>query len=131
MKITIDPPFPHIPELARAAVAQERLAQGLKSLPPGRVLHYWLGQGYSLLKGDEQKVHRITITADGPFGTVPVLAYDLDLAEFDQQSGLAKGSLHLLTQAVTGLGAIVARPQPGAAQEEWPGDSLLTELGDA
>jgi hypothetical protein len=119
VKISIDPPFPHIPELARAAEAQERLARGLRSLPPGRVLHYWLGQGYSLLEGDEPKVHRITITADGPFGAVPALTYDLDLAEFNHQSGLAKGNLHLLTQAVKGL-QIVVQQQPVAANENWP-----------
>lgn len=113
VKVTIDPPFPHIKELQRAAVAQERLAQGLKSLPPGRNLHFWLGQGFNLLDGAGPKVHRVTITADGPFGAVPALTYDLDLAEFEGQSGIAKGSLHLLTKAVESLGRVPAiTPDP-------------------
>jgi hypothetical protein len=113
VKVTIDPPFPHIKELQRAAAAQERLAQGLKSLPPGRTLHFWLGQGFNLLDGAGPKVHRITITADGPFGTVPAVTYDLDLSEFEGQSGIAKGSLHLLTKAVERLGQVAPRSTPG------------------
>lgn len=100
VKVRIDPPLPSIEQLKGAQAAQERLAEGFKSLPPGRTLRWWLGQGWNVVQKEGPQVHRITITANGPFGPVPELNYDVDLAEFREQEMTAQGTLRGLTNAV-------------------------------
>ena len=77
--VKIEPPLPAIEQLQGARAAQERLAEGFKSLPPGRTLGWWLGQGWNVVAKEGPQVHRITITANGPFGPIPELSYDVDL----------------------------------------------------
>jgi len=48
-------------------------------------------------------VHRITINVNGPFGAIPELSYDMDLAEFREQEMSPPGSLNGLTNAVKDL----------------------------
>lgn len=103
VKVKIEPPFPNIPQLEQAVAAQQRLAEGLRSLPPGRTMRWWLGQGFNLIQPEGAQPHRITIQADGPFGPIPELSYELDLAEYRGQDPNPKGSLHLLTTAVKKL----------------------------
>jgi hypothetical protein len=98
--VKIEPPFPNIPELATAVAAQQRLAEGFKSLLPGRTLRWWLGQGWNLLQPEGTQPHQITINAEGPFGPVPKLTYELDLSEYRGQDPQTQGNLHLLTKAV-------------------------------
>jgi hypothetical protein len=60
IKVTIEPPLPSIEQLQGARAAQERLAEGFKSLPPGRTLGWWLGQGWNVIAKEGPQVHRIT-----------------------------------------------------------------------
>jgi len=103
VQVKIDPPFPNIPQLAEAVAAQQRLAEGFKSLPPGRTLRWWLGQGWNLLQPEGTQPHQITINAEGPFGPIPELTYELDLSEYRGQDPQPQGNLHLLTKAVEKL----------------------------
>jgi hypothetical protein len=103
IRVTIEPPLPSIPQLEGARAAQERLAEGFKSLPPGRTLGWWLGHGWNVIEKDGSQVHRITINANGPFGPIPELSYDIDLAEFREQEMSPPGSLNGLTKAVKDL----------------------------
>ena len=103
VKVQITPPFPSIEQLKGARAAQERLAEGFKSLPPGRTLGWWLGQGWNVVEKEGPQVHRITIDAKGPFGAIPTLSYDIDLAEFREQEMTPAGSLHGLTSAIKEL----------------------------
>lgn len=99
----IEPPLPFIQQLEGAKAAQERLAGGMSSLPPGRTLRWWLRQGWNLIPKEGRAVHRFTITADGPFGPVPELSYDVDLAEFTDQEARGQGSLAAVTKAIQDL----------------------------
>ena len=104
VRVRIEPPFPNIPQLAEAVAVQQRLAEGFRSLPPGRTMHWWLGQGWSLLQPEGTQVHKITITATGPFGhPVPELSYELDLSEYRGLDPNPSGSLRVLTEAVKKL----------------------------
>lgn len=103
IRVRIEPPLPFIPQLEGAKAAQERLAEGMSSLPPGRTMRWWLGQGWNLIPKEGRAVHRFTITADGPFGPVPELSYDVDLAEFSNQEARAQGSLAAVTKAIQDL----------------------------
>jgi len=100
IKVKIDPPFPATEKLQDAVAAQERLAEGFASLPPGRTLNWSLGQGWALVPKDGSQVHTITITANGPFGPIPQLTYAIDLGEFRDQEASLQGNLHDLTQVV-------------------------------
>lgn len=103
VRVRIEPPLPFIQQLEGAKAAQERLAEGMSSLPPGRTLRWWLGQGWNLIPKEGRSVHRFTITADGPFGPVPELSYDVDLAEFADQEARGQGSLAAVTKAIQDL----------------------------
>ncbi len=83
VRVMIDPPLPAIDQLQeRAQTAQELLADGIKSLPPGRTLVWPLGQGFGILTGTGPHVHTFTIEAEGPFGRLPSQAYPLDLSDW-------------------------------------------------
>ena len=103
VRVRIEPPLPFIKELEGAGAAQERLAEGMTSLPPGRTLRWWLGQGWNLIPEEGRAVHRFTVTADGPFGPLRELAYDVDLAEFRNQEAHRQGSLAGVTTAIQEL----------------------------
>ena len=103
VRIKVDPPLPAIDQLReRAEAAQARLAGGISSLPPGRILSWPLGQGFNLLSGSDAKEYMFTVNAEGPFGPMPPLTYTIDLD--DLRGTLDRPSpLHQLTKAVEDL----------------------------
>lgn len=104
VRVTFDPPLPmgrQTEAFTRRALC--RLADGLDSLAPGRSLRWVLGTSSELLKSEHPQVHHVTIDADGPFGHVPTLAYDIDLSDFRESADQPQGTLHLLTRAVEGV----------------------------
>jgi hypothetical protein len=103
VRVEVDPPLPAIDQLKeRAAAAQARLAAGLSSLPPGRILSWPLGQGFNLLSGNAPKTYRFMVTADGPFGPMPPRTYIIDLD--DLRGTLDRPSpIYQLTKAVEKL----------------------------
>ena len=105
VRATIDPPLKAIDPLKdRAETAQDLLARGISSLPPGRVMVWPLGQGYNILSGSGPKRHTVTVNADGPFGPVPPLTYVLDLMDWHGHMHHPVGSMHQLTRAVERIG---------------------------
>jgi hypothetical protein len=105
VRATIDPPLEAIDQLKdRTDTAQDLLARGISSLPPGRTLVWPLGQGFNILAGDSPKRHIVTVTAEGPFGPVPPLTYILDLTDYKGHMHRPVGSVHLLTRAVENIG---------------------------
>lgn len=104
VRVMIDPPLPAIEQLRdRAQTAQELLADGIKSLPPGRTLVWPLGQGFNILAGDGPHVHIFTIEAEGPFGSLPSQAYPLDLSDWRGAMHRPAGSLHEVARAIEKL----------------------------
>jgi hypothetical protein len=99
--VQVAPPLPTIAQLRdRVEAAQARLADGISSLPPGRVITWPLGQGFNLLAADGPQIHTFTVKADGPFGPVPPLTYKLNLSDLRGTLDRPAGSLHQLTKAV-------------------------------
>lgn len=114
VRVTIDPPLPMVDQLKDRAAAQDRIAAGLASLPPGRTLTWALGQGFALLRDGGPQMHVFTIEADGPFGPVPPVTYTVDLADWSDQIAQAPGSLRLVAKAISDLAA--KPPRSGS----WP-----------
>ena len=73
VRARIDPPLPTHPQLEEAAKGLRQLADGISSLPPGAMIRWHMGPGFSLIKPKGQQPHKITITADGPSGPIPQL----------------------------------------------------------
>ena len=104
VRVKVEPPLPVIEQLReRVDTAQERLGDGLQSLAPGRSLVWPLGQGFNLLKDKGRQAYTFMITADGPFGPVPPLAYMVDMSDWRGLLDRPAGSLHQLTIAVKEL----------------------------
>jgi hypothetical protein len=103
VRVKVDPPLPAIDELKkRAEASQARLADGVKSVAPGRIFAWPLGQGFNLIKASGPQAHTFTVNAKGPFGPVPPLTYIVDLA--DLRGTLDRPSaLHQLAKAVKDL----------------------------
>ena len=103
VRVNFDPPLP----LQRAddltGQALERMRSGLRSLAPGKTLHWNLGSGPVLLETERPQIHVVTIDADGPFGPVPRLTYEVDLSDFRESMSRPSGTLHRLTKAVEGV----------------------------
>lgn len=124
VRVRIDPPLPAIDQLKeRAEDAQARLAEGIRSISPGRTFTWPLGQGFNLLKDSGAQAHTFTIDANGPFGPVSTTTHIVDLADMrgilDRPSGL-----YQLSKAVENLAGTLrnqamrdaagpAAPQPG------------------
>jgi hypothetical protein len=104
VRIKVDPSLPAIDQLKeRAEVAQARLASGIQSLAPNRLLTWPLGQGFTLLDREDPQAYTFTVTADGPFGPVPPLTYVGDMSDWQGMLHRPAGSLHQLTAAVNDL----------------------------
>jgi hypothetical protein len=103
VRVRIDPPLPAIDELKeRAEAAQAWLAEGIRSIAPGRTYTWPLGQGFNLLNGSGPLTHTFTIDANGPFGPLPATTHLVDLA--DMRGTLDRpSSLYQLTKAVENL----------------------------
>jgi hypothetical protein len=115
VRVMIDPPLPAIEQLEDSAqTAQDLLAGGIKSLPPGRTLVWPLGQGFNILASDGPHVHTLTIETDGPFGKAPSQVYPLDMSDWRGVMHRPVGSLHQVARAIEKLaGAIGHQELPG------------------
>jgi hypothetical protein len=103
VRVQIEPSLPAIDQLReRTQAAQARLADGIRSLAPGRTIAWPLGQGFNLLNTVGSQVHTFAVTADGPFGAVPSQTYVIDLA--DLRGSLDRPApLHKLAEVVEEL----------------------------
>jgi hypothetical protein len=110
VRVTIDPPLPAHDQLKdRVSTAQEMLADGISSIPPGRTLTWMLGPGFDVIAENGPQAHTCTVTANGPFGPVPPLTYTLDIAHWRGQPARQTGNLHQVTKAITDLASKVSR----------------------
>jgi hypothetical protein len=119
--IKVDPPLPMVAQRQeRAEAAQARLADGLSSLPPGRIMNWPLGQGFNLIKEEGPQRYTFAVTADGPFGPMPLTTYVVDLADWRGVVDRPAGSLHEVALAVKDLTKQISM-SPGAYDRtmEW------------
>lgn len=104
VRVTFDPPLPSADKAApMAEAAMARLAAGMQSLAPGKVLLWPLGASEKILGDDRAQPHTVTVEARGPHGPVETLTYVIDLADFRESADQPGGSLHLVTKAIREL----------------------------
>jgi hypothetical protein len=121
--VAVEPPLPTVDQLkTRVEAAQTRLSGGIPSLPPGRILTWPLGQGFNLIDEDGPQRYKFTVTADGPFGVMPLTTYVVDLADWRGVVHRPAGSLHELTRAVSDLTATVSNLPATYEDPSWQDD---------
>jgi hypothetical protein len=84
----------------------DRLAiQGISSLPPGRTMAWSLGSVQAALSptvGSGSR-HAVTITCDGPFGSLPALSYFIDLEDLRYTRAVGSGSMRHIADSINAL----------------------------
>lgn len=113
VRATFDPPLPrgtlHVSPMPADEAASKQLAEGLPSLAPGREIVWALGAGPDVLSTDEPLRFTITVKADGPFGPVPELRYDVDLHAYRKSLDSPDGTLHRVRVAIDNLAKAIAK----------------------
>jgi hypothetical protein len=107
VRVQFAPPLETVTtENRRTAIAATAatLAQGLKSLAPGRTIEWTLGMTHEIVpeQGTAPSV-LVTIDADGPFGALPTLQYNIDLEQVKYSSSRGEG-LGLIEKAIRSVG---------------------------
>lgn len=104
VRVRIDPPLPFgdMPDQFKTIV-ERRLAPGLASLAPGRVLRWTLGAGPEVVGTERDQIHDIIVDADGQNGPVPTLSYRINLADFRETMDQPDGSLHAIRKSIDEL----------------------------
>jgi hypothetical protein len=101
--VTFEPPLELAVHGRGWKQGQERLVNGIASLPPGRTIAWSGGVVSAAIPKDRPNVYVATVRADGPFGAVPEIQYAIDLDDIRDSHGAPPGTLHGITEAVKSL----------------------------
>jgi hypothetical protein len=88
VRVTFNPPLKSVakPDFEERAVLQGPIS----TLPPGRKIQWFFDIGFRIFESPgTPRRYTVTITADGPFGPVEELSYDIDLDEIRQSDAAA------------------------------------------
>ena len=111
VRVVFDPPLQSVGVIKSLEPVQAQLAEGLRSLPPGREMKWAFAIGQRLYGEEGSSVphqYTVTITGRGPYGDLPTLTYPLDLDEMREMAAPRLGSLEHVAKAIEKL----AKPQP-------------------
>lgn len=105
VRITTSVPLPAAGQRfeEKARIVERRLADGIESLAPGRVLAWTLGVAHEVVAVEGNPPCVFTIDADGPFGPMETLTYAVNIDDIRQTDARALGSLHLVKESIEGL----------------------------
>lgn len=104
VKVTVEPGLPAGQQQSEKIESVQRtLANGLRSLAPGRVLRWSLGAGFDLLSSDVPQLRTVRIEGDGPHGPLEVVEFEIDISEWRQARDAPDGSLHHVRGAIRDL----------------------------
>ncbi|MCW3158597.1 hypothetical protein [Micropruina sonneratiae] len=121
VQVIIDPPLqPEAQFPGAVEAAQRRLAEGIRSLAPGRRIEWSAGRGFDVLGDDSPHVHKITVTADGPHGPITPLVFEVNLSDWREGRDAPDGSLHLVRTSITDLTKELKRAGERAARASQP-----------
>ncbi|UFU05498.1 hypothetical protein [Ruania halotolerans] len=104
VRVVFSPPLVEGTEYgARVEAAQRRLANGIRSLSPGRVVRWSIGPGHRLLADDAPQVYRVRIEGHGPHGPLDPVEFNLDVNDWRESRDAPDGSLHHIRKSVDNL----------------------------
>jgi hypothetical protein len=84
-------------------------------------LTWILGQGFNLIKDDGPQTYTFTVSADGPYGPIPLSTHVVNLADWRGVTDRPSGSFHELTKVVQDLVVEMRRlavPGDGASGQQ-------------
>jgi len=100
VKIASEPPLRRSYEKAEGPatpiMSWPIFVNGIATLPPRRRIELPFDIRGARINGDLPMQYRITVDADGPFGSVPRMEYDIDLNIYDAEYLEEKGAEHVV-----------------------------------
>lgn len=104
VRVTFAPPLAFEAEGSfRGPLVEQRLAQGVASLAPGRTMSWNVGLPWKIIDSGQPTRYRATIRASGPFGPVDANEYDIDLEALRYTKQAPNGTLHGVAVAIERL----------------------------
>jgi len=107
--VRIEPPFEGADGGRYWSEAQEQLAEGVASLPPGRVMSWNLGVAFKVLERTDRPDHKVTIDGRGPYGPLPTLTYRVRADDIRHGRATPSGTLHGVTESILGVSEAVTK----------------------
>ncbi len=99
VRVTFDPPLPRL-----LLDRQHQAVYTMIGMPPGRHVEWNLGASPDWIQNpDISKRFTVTVEAEGPYGPVEPLRYELDVDEYRQASASPPGNLYGVAKALTDL----------------------------
>ncbi|SDZ04227.1 hypothetical protein SAMN05444365_1058 [Micromonospora pattaloongensis] len=98
IRVTFDPPLQSVtrPDFAETTPA---LLAPISALPPGRRVRWFWEIGFRLFENLQiPRSYTVTVNADGPFGTVGELIYEIDLDNLRYSDATAPASKKLVDE---------------------------------
>jgi len=91
VRVAFDPPlrsttFPEVESL-------KFVREGIKALPPGRRIMWYFDTGPAIFENDVPKRYEVTVSADGPFGPVEEITYEIDFTILEHSEARDPGRL--------------------------------------
>lgn len=105
VRVVFDPPLQGVGITRDLTSVHHQLANGLRSLPPGREMIWNFAMGHKLFEAGSEvpRQYRVTITGRGPYGEMQPAEYELDLDDMSAMAAPAYGSLKGITDAINKL----------------------------
>lgn len=101
VRVQVDPPLEDRHARREGAEVLDRLQTGISSLAPGRRIEWSFGAVLDHIQQDKiSPKYTLSVDADGPYGPVPTLVYDVSLEEIRHSLAVGTGSLKLLTESL-------------------------------
>ncbi|MFF5202680.1 hypothetical protein ACFY3B_24030 [Micromonospora parva] len=89
VRVKFDPPLSSV-AMPEFADEMEVLNRPIAAIPPGRALKWFFDISFQLFGApDAPRRYNVTINADGPFGPVEELIYDIDLSDIGRSDAAA------------------------------------------
>lgn len=105
VKVSISSPLPtsSVSNEDRIRRLEARLAEGIRSLAPGRTITWTLGAGHQILAEEGGRSYTFTINANGPFGPLETLSYTADMDDWRSMRDQPAGTLHTVRKSIDSL----------------------------
>ena len=131
VKVSFSPPLPRGHSRSEEIERIERvLANGLRSLAPGRVIYWTLGRAFDILAKDDSQPRTVRVHGEGPYGPLPVLEHEIDISEWRESRDAPEGSLHEVRGAIrdltTTMNRIDVTMKQGFDRLEFPMPQTIT-----
>ena len=107
VRVTFEPPLQTAGDPTELDQVQELLRHGLSSLAPGRRLQWTIDVAHRVFSQGLPLVYTVSITGEGPFGSIEPLTYIVDLNDLRNSADSPSGSLHRIAERLRELTDVV------------------------